>query len=368
MDNIYDVLRKYEFNKTEPETLQELVKSATTKGSAARDELRKLSAAAQHLAETMLDLGLVTTRPIPSRAVPFPPMVGIDGSCQQVGGFGGRWFVPISCAIIKALAGTITDLDVEVTAGIEELQQKEFQNVAADVSKLMMAVETKAISSWARRAPANSFVFLDGPIIDPPSCKDPVYVNLRYAAIAACQAKGMTVVGCVKSSFDTVFRDYVRKLLPATDTKSDVRASMFPTDTHLLVFVLSALASKSAAPGVYLTSPIPLEDNAVSKLYSQKGLRVVLTYLQKDVGARLLRVECAIPRDLDEAQIPAFLNPVIDLVVATTYPGYYLPLPVQMAHEKCNIRQGCAEVLYDEIMTRSHASGPLEQIVISKLR
>ena len=46
MDNIYDILRRYEFNKTEPETLQELVKKAIDKGTVAQQEVRNLARAA----------------------------------------------------------------------------------------------------------------------------------------------------------------------------------------------------------------------------------------------------------------------------------------------------------------------------------
>ena len=45
---------------------------------------------------------------------------------------------------------------------------------------------------------------------------------------------------------------------------------------------------------------------------------------------------------------------VLQAVKATdtwTYPGQEYPLPIILAHEKCNIREGCAQVLYEEIIT-----------------
>jgi hypothetical protein len=294
--------------------------------------------------------------------------VGIDGSCQQVGGFGGKWYVPVSCAVVKALNGSLAQLEVEVVADIEEIQQTEFQNVGADASRLMMTVETKAITSWASRAPRDSWILLDGPIVDPPSEKSPDYVNLRCAALKACLARNLTLIGCVKRSFDLAFRNHAADVLRNSSSRAAGLLAQFPTDSHLLVFLLSALA-RAGPPSTYLhTKPLPIEENPVTKLYTEQNFKIVFAYLQHDLGTRLLRLEAVVPEALPDDDLPRFMASVLDLCVETTYPGNYLPLPVQMAHDKCNIRQGCAEVLFDEIMTRAQASEPLEQIVLTKLR
>jgi len=46
-----------------------------------------------------------------------------------------------------------------------------------------------------------------------------------------------------------------------------------------------------------------------------------------------------------------------------TFPGQNWPLPVMMAHYKCNIRRGCAEVLYDEMITRTTSPKMFDNIV-----
>ncbi|MHA1331036.1 MAG: hypothetical protein ACTSR2_08165, partial [Candidatus Hodarchaeales archaeon] len=40
------------------------------------------------------------------------------------------------------------------------------------------------------------------------------------------------------------------------------------------------------------------------------------------------------------------------------YIGHHYPLPVFLAQNKCNIRTGAAEVLYEEIMTRGGKTDP----------
>ena len=368
MDTIYDVLRRYEFNKTEAETLQGLVKRAVEKGTAGQGELKARAKAAQLLSVEAVKAGLLSRRPQPDGQSSTPPIVGIDGSCQQVGGLGGKWYVPVSCAIVKALKGSLADLEVEVVADIEEIPQKEFQNVGADAARLMMTVETKAITSWAKRAPEDSVVLLDGPIVDPPSEKDPDYVNLRCAALTACLARNLTIIGCVKRSFDLTFRKHAADVLRRTDSRLADLLAQFPTDSHLLVFVLSALA-RSGPPSTYLhTTVVPIEENPVTELYMEQDLKIVFAYLQRDLGTPILRVEAVVPAGLTDNDLPLFMASVLDLCVQTTYPGNYLPLPVQMAHDKCNIRAGCADVLFEEIMTRARTADPLEQIVLTKLR
>lgn len=368
MENIYDILRRYEFDKTEPETLAELVKEAIDKGEVAQRRLQALGRSARILSDEALAKGLVVRRSLP-RVAPFPPVVGIDGSCQQVGGIGGTWYVPISCAIVKALGGDLASVEVDVVAKIETVQQRQFQNVGADVAKMMMAVETKAITVWAQQAPAGSYVLLDGPVIDPPAEVDKTYVNLRAAAVKSCQGKGATVVGCVKRSFDTGFLDHARGELAAGNSKLGDLVCQFPSDNHLLTFLLSAIARSISLPAYLRTKALPLAENKVTKLYAKHGLQVFFTYVQRDVATSLLRVEAAVPPSLEgPEELEQFLEPIAELCVAATYPGHYLPLPVQLAHDKCNIRQGCAEVLYEEIMTRARASDPLEQIVLAKLR
>jgi len=144
--------------------------------------------------------------------------------------------------------------------------------------------------------------------------------------------------------------------------------SQFPSDTHLLTFILSVLSQKVSSDSYLHTKPIPLSENEINRLYREYGIRVYCVYIQKDIGTSLLRIEIVAPEDVDEKNTCSFTEPILDLCVGCTYPGHYVPLMVHMAHEKCNIRQGCAEVLYDEIMTRTTSSEPLEQIVLSKLR
>lgn len=50
------------------------------------------------------------------------------------------------------------------------------------------------------------------------------------------------------------------------------------------------------------------------------------------------------------------------------YPHQYIPLPVELAHEKCKIREGAAETIYDEILTKSRSGSPENIMTMLQLR
>jgi hypothetical protein len=58
-ENLYDLLRRYEFNKTEPETLVQLVDRAIQRGGEAKEELAFLRDAARRLLGPLRDKGLI---------------------------------------------------------------------------------------------------------------------------------------------------------------------------------------------------------------------------------------------------------------------------------------------------------------------
>lgn len=80
MDSLYDVLRRYEFNKTEPETLQELVRKAIEKGNIAQQEIENLGRASRKIAMRAEEVGLVLVRPMAKEETIVPPLAVIDGN------------------------------------------------------------------------------------------------------------------------------------------------------------------------------------------------------------------------------------------------------------------------------------------------
>ncbi|MEM3612663.1 MAG: DNA double-strand break repair nuclease NurA [Candidatus Bathyarchaeia archaeon] len=368
--DLYETLKRYEFNKTEPETLQELIKSALKKGNLVKERMGKLK-------ELVVDVEKILKREnllleinvMHDDCAVYRDLcaVGIDGSFQCIGGIGGIWYTPISCARIIFPNGFNDSPQVSVTAGIEDIDQHKHPNVETEASIRMLLVETKALSEWASStSDRRSVVFIDGPIVDPPYYDENEYVKYRCDVISKCLDRDIFLIGCVKRVLGKPFINYVtNKLLKDNNEKS--RLHQFTSDIHLINYVFTK-EYFSGAKGVLATLPVDIsEEDNVHKAYLKHGIRVFSFFMQKDAFASPIRLD--IPQKLDSnTDAKSLMLEAVKTTFAWSYPGYDIPLPVVLAHNKCAVRKGCAEVLYEEILTRAASPDPFDNVVGMKLR
>jgi len=376
MNNAYnlarDLIRRIEFNKTEPETLSKLMEQAVEKGAAEREELRRLHKEAQKLSPLCQELNLIRKESLGS-----PPeeilecLVGIDGSHQLMGGAGGTWYIFASAAQVVFHRGLKCVPDVICDADIQRIQEHDFEQISSTANLLLASVETKAIASWAGHQ-IPSIVMIDGPIAEPPSCRDKQYIGDRCSAIRACLNQQIPVMGFVKRSVDTQFVQHCVRTSEVQRPEVSECFKRFTTDAYLLSHLMTLLAYTSKESEAYLVSTAldVSKSTKVFELYLENGIRIIMCYLMLSAGSPLLRMELAVLADaeLTTEEIQSSAKRTLDIAVHTIYPGHQIPLPVQIAHEKCNIRQGCAETLYYEIMTAQLATDPVNQILLTKLR
>jgi hypothetical protein len=372
--NIYEILRRYEFNKTEPETLRGLVEEAVDKGEdvqAKQAQLRKASAALLNLFQ---DAGWIADIELEDEdGLLAECAVGVDGSHQPVGGVGGRWYVPMSCAVVRFEQGVSSTPEVDVETHIVEIQELESPRMRSLASEIMLSIETKAIQQWAMQN-RPSLLFTDGPTVDPPACETEEYLDRRCTAIKECLKRDVTVIGCAKRVRDVNLKKFAM-IGAAGDMASVDRLNLFPSDLQLVAFILGHRWRNSSANGVRGLYSVPLDITELSsegdiyKLYLERGLRIFSTYVQKTVDAYILRLDIPFLADQtpDEAERTQQIQRAIRATFAWTYPKHNIPLPIFLAHDKCAVRKGCAEVLYLEILTRSRSTDPLDQIVTLQL-
>jgi hypothetical protein len=372
--NIYEILRRYEFNKTEPETLVGLVEEAIDKGEDAQAEQARLRQASAALLDLFQNASWIAGLELEDEdSLLAKCTVGIDGSHQPVGGVGGKWYVPMSCAVIRFEQGISSTPGVDVETHIVEIQELESPRVRSRASEIMLSIETKAIQQWAMQNKP-SLLFIDGPIVDPPTCETEEYLDRRCAAIKECLKRGVTVIGCAKRVRDVSLRKFAMTEA-ANDVASIDRLNIFPSDLQLVAFVFGHRWRSSNANGMKGLYSVPLDvtelgsEGDIYKLYLERSLHIFSTYVQKTVDAYILRLD--IPfltgQMTDEAERAQQIQRAIGATFAWTYPKHSIPLPVFLAHNKCEVRKGCAEVLYLEIMTRSRSTDPLDQIVTLQL-
>lgn len=367
-----EVYKRYEFNKTEPETLMGLVRQAIETGDGVKDELKRFREITQKVSKLLERKGIFktldpqTTQNLESfRNV---CAVGIDGSLQPVEGFGGYWFIPTSCARVTFEKGPNSIAKVDVTAHIEKIKEHDYYGVGGEATFRMMKAETKAVMDWAehRDDSERSVMFIDGPIVDPPNEVDKDYVDYRCKALEKCIKKNVLVLGCVKRMKARLLLDFIKTNVLVNDVEKE-QIERFAWDLPLVTAIFSKLVIEGIK-GVLSTIPICTSnmDNA-TRAYSDRGIIMNSIYVQKDAISRPIRVDFPILKDGGE-NAEAKAEEIINTVYAWSYPGMDIPLPVFLAHNKCEVRKGCADVLYDEIITRSKSSDPFENLLNEKLR
>jgi len=367
-----EIFRRYEFNKTEPETLVSLVKQAMKTGDGVRDELRRFREITEKLLKILADKKVMVILD-PSKIDDLDLFknicaVGVDGSLQPVEGFGGYWFVPTSCAMIVFDKGPNSQPEVKVSAAIEKIKEYEYYGVGGEAIFRMMTAETKAIMEWAEKHDASirSVLFIDGPIVDPPYLADANYVKYRSEALTKCLEKNVLVIGCVKRMKARFLIEFIMKTLLSSETDKNLMSN-FAWDSHMVTAIFSKLAI-SGSHGILSTVPVDISDtDNTHKAYRDAGILVYSTYMEKDASSRPLRLDFPMLKDHVE-NITEYTEKTLKAAYAWSYPGIDIPLPVFLAHNKCEVRKGCAEILYSEIITRSTSTDPFENFMNEKLK
>ncbi len=368
--SLYEVLRRYEFKKTEPETLVGLIDEAIRKGEDARVEQAQLRKVSGEISVALGDVGYIRSQCVEgSDRIVDECAAGIDGSHQPVGGVGGKWYVPLSCALVVFGEGIKQPPSVEVDAHIITIREEEFRSVGTLSSEAMLTVETKAVMRWAMRN-KRSFLFIDGPIVDPPLCSDKRYIQYRCSAVRECLKRDIRVVGCVKRVKDSHLIDHLcANVVGGTRVEAQLR--LFPSDLQLVAFLFAHRWRSGIAAGhVQFTKPIDVSHaTPVHRLYHRNGIRVFSTFIQKSLAQYVLRLDVPVleASAQSEATVDASVAEAVAAAAVWTYPEHDIPLPVFIAHAKCEVRRGCAEVLYQEIMARTRMGEPIDQIVALQL-
>jgi len=370
--DLLEFKKRMDFNLTEPEVLVKLVDDARSKGEKAQKDMERLRQLSFKIAEILEKDGVILRKEnLNEVRLYYERAVGIDGSFQLSGGIGGKWYAPISVAriIFEKESGGQPQVDI-FWAGIEEIDEigrPEPKNVA---SLIMLTAESKAILNWGTLNKP-SFVFIDGPVVDPPEMdierEDNInYIKDRCEGIKKCLEKSI-VIGCVKRSRDRFYIQYLENHFSNTLAKSYL--SQFLTDQHLMAYIFAhARARKYFGP--IFTKWIDISSvNSIYELYKKHGVHVISLFFQKNMSSPVLRLDIPLLDPLkDKFATDEIISQAVKATDAWTYPGQDYPLPVILAHEKCNIREGCAQVLYEEIITKSRIVDPYNQLILMQLR
>lgn len=293
---------------------------------------------------------------------------GLDGSFFALASGFDLWYVPISVAKVRQHFDFGGTPDVTVQARIDAIRLPPTQSIFRESGIRMLALESRALMLEATH-PTRPRIFMDGPVADPPFPTGSDYVTLRTDAIKRCLENDLRVVGCVKRISDRFLGRLVSGMV-----EDGMRSSLdtFPNDFFLVTHAFAKFRSRRGYNAAIYTPPIDVSlEDPTHKEYWECGIGVSCGFFQKDSVSRIVRLD--IPYLRGESTTPQGIlseeyNAVLGMVNQLTLPAQSYPVPVVLAHEKCKVRQGAAEVLYMEIMTRSATVSPEDFVTLMQLR
>ncbi|MEM2293006.1 MAG: DNA double-strand break repair nuclease NurA [Nitrososphaeria archaeon] len=365
IDELKRLIRKIEFNKTEPELMTELVNKAMRAGEGERERLRRVSQKSHELFKLLKEMEIFRKIEVADETMENLkriPMGAVDGSFQVVGGIGGRWYAILGISQIIAENGFTLNPIVKVDGGIEPIEAAD-ERIARQTSEMMMMLgEIKSFRKIAEKLglKGESYIVIDGPIIDPPMYAVEEYVADRVSALKYCYERDIGVVGFVKRIMGSNYLNFLKNEL------EEIQSMEFTNDLDLLSTVMFDAVKEMEGP--VFTSPINYEEginekNSLTftyKCYKEKGLTVYYSYYKPLIRGRIFRIEYASFEELDEQNVLEKIDRILKIINKVwTLPGMDESLLTLIAHAKCNIRLGAAETLYYEIMARALSEGNL---------
>ena len=361
-------LRKLiEFNRTEPEILRKLIEHASRRSRELENVVKKQKELGERILDAIGDKLIVA---IDRKGNPYIEVLGVDGSNQVVGGRSGKYYIMLSAVIVYLPQGTATVNPVirypDITiVSFTDPSGEIIEDVAEDV---MMLLETRAImeSVKLKQSEGTTPLFIDGPVMDPPrNIREESltvfkqlagielgnvneYYKIRANTILEAYREGIVPLGYVKRpGTDKLLLNYVGREIKET-------LKVFGGDEELVRTLLAIKILVNGNNKIYYTTPIeyPL-DHSLYELYRRYGLRVYYSYSMINPYSRPFRIEVAVDKDTPKDRVEELIEWAVKLSHALTLPGQRYPLPVVIAHEKCRIRRGAAELIYEEILART---------------
>jgi|GEM_PF-2446133 hypothetical protein len=361
IDELRRLIRKMEFDKTEPELLVDLVHKAMESGEGEKKRLKRIIEKSDGLFKFLADNNLfcyIKGNEDTMEGFKKIPVGAVDGSFQVVGGRGGKWFAILGISQIIADKGFTLNPTVKVDGFIEPLEAVDEAEAHKKSEIVMFLGEIKATRRIAEQfsLKGESYILVDGPVVDPPLYMDENYIDDRVEAFKFCSKNNVGIIGFVKRIMGSEYLNFIKKEFKIESVDE------FANDLDLLSTVMFVAAKTITCP-VY-TYPLSCSEAGdmacAYKIYKEKGLNVYYSYYKPNLRSKIYRVEYASPKELSRTEVAEIYSKIFILLNKVwTLTGLSEPLPIIIAHNKCNVRQGAAEKLYYEIMTRALSEGEI---------
>ena len=311
--------------------------------------------------------GLASLREIASK-----PAIGVDSSMSRPVRIGHTYYAVVDSALIHYSDAYTNEPTEEVYVDIAVAPDAaEPAYAKSEINLGMFEMENKALERAADLTSYGVTVFLDGPVIDPPTTPADPGLRFRYERYLAERAihvktileKGGMIIGVVKRIHGSLIaKTLLEDIKSGTDGAKHAEELLRQRIGDYSLALYTALSLRHLGkPLTLILRPVRVTAAQVpaAKILEDQGV-VVYTFLVipllPGVGSesRPLRVETALlqgedaPNDVMRAAARAAAA-----IRAWLVPGTNLPRPVLMAHIRCTIRDRDSRRLLRELLSTS---------------
>ena len=368
------IKNKIDFDKTKSELLIEFISKMGKVGDDLKKHLNKIMRNSYKIKNeiknkfNLYDINNDYNHDLKSKEI-----VAIDGSSNIGGQLSGKFVCLYSVARIHILIDHLENIlpseyywgDLEIIDALDEIKIKELLEVK------MIQKETEAYDDSIQlfNNPSNGYkiIFVDGPVIDPPTYKEEGFVRTRCNIIKNLISNNIILIGCVKRIFSSEFCNYITKLISNDDLKDKIK--LYLNDSYLISSLIADYRKQNNYHGVVITDfykNLPSENTASLK-YHMQDIEVRSLFFQYSTRHNLIRVDIPFIRSKD-----IDVNNIYEIVktnlIEWSYPGIDIPYPVYLAHDFSKIRNGCAQKIYDDIISKNLSNKPVGQLFINMLK
>lgn len=372
-------LNLLDFNKLAPEALNDLVSQSTEESKKMKIVATRYQESAKKVLELLQSKNLIHKLDISKENLEKYANVftdAVDGSMQQFPKPDGGWLVFYSVAKIRYPNGYNSDPEVSVTPKIKTINTIVSKSAEAEAADFMMNMETEALKFAVQSREKNNggILFLDGPIIDPPFGGNIQYIQRRTFSCKEAFSKNITPIGIVKRIQGKLF---LNQYIPNFTNNDSVHFENLMSDKNFAVHVLTNFLESSQDHIAYTEPIVMYESNTggteagkagkkIAEKYHNEGVDIITFLMLNGYITNPIRVDIAVP-DASAINKKEIVENAIKHIVSWAAPGRHLPIPVILAHEKCNIGYGAAEILFTEFITGSKSDNEAENIIQLKM-
>lgn len=372
-DLIRRKLNLIELNKIPAEALVGFVKQTQEQAILMKSDSKQYSKAAENIKKLMEEKKLVhiidvSTQTLDQFSKEFTDAV--DGSNQFFPKPDGTFIYFFSTAKIRYPDGYGTNVEVTVAPFTETIGKIDPKFASSEAGNFMMRMETETMKHAIETRSEGGILFLDGPIIDPPeNIISDEYLQQRTLTIKEAFRKKITVIGIVKRIMGDMFTTNYKSYFSSNQMTDFENMN---SDKNLAVHVLTK-SLKSDKDSIAYTEPFKISNinypsgkegknfKKTAQSYHDEGVDVVTFIMKNGYASPPIRVDVAISSESND--LSEITQNAIKYAAAWAAPGRHIPIPVILAHEKCNIGRGAAQILFTEFIAGSKSNDNEENII-----